>query len=87
MSKCNNSSVVMALTHNVRVPLKSENAPRSSLPAVGMQDNVGRAMAAKLDLDAAYTPCEVVNYAMNKARDDGVSNVGVRSGGDLSVQQ
>ena len=52
-----------------------------------MQDNVGRAMAAKLDLDAAYTPCEVVNYAMNKARDDGVSNVGVRSGGDLSVQQ
>jgi len=23
-------------------------------------------MAAELDLDAAYTPCEVVNYAMNK---------------------
>ena len=33
-------------------------------------------MATELDLDTAYTPCEVVNYAMNKARDDGASNVG-----------
>ena len=31
-----------------------------------MQDNVGRAIAAKLDLVMVYTPCEVVNYAMNK---------------------
>ena len=67
MSECSSSSVAMALTRNTQASASSsENVPRSSLPAVGMQDNVGRAIAAKLDLDAAYTPCEVVNYAMNK---------------------